>query len=295
MRLGPSFSSHQTTHIPSTWADFRNLPNEQRNKIIQGIAQERFSEEEAQPMYGQISSAEKNTLANLQQLITAYRQENTFTTRCWHAVKGFFGVGCESREVQRLEKELDRLQSESLISSLQSCNTEEELKTQIEKFFATSDIHKQTVLDRALFHLVTSLEVNQDQVLKVLLEKGANPNRFYPLDHPSFVFVQQKREALDQENNESPLTGSGVIKEATAFGMYVLSENASKGGVTQLKQRSGGLEKGYVEEFELSTVPRVFKKIQTILSLSSFGNVKAIVPVTGLLTSSQKVNLGLNV
>ena len=204
----PSSSSQVTQEIPVTWDAFRRLPNNTRENIIQNIAKNRFT--------GASQIQTTDALGNLQQLLGNYRTENTFTTRCWHVVKGFFWIGDESREIQSLEKERDRLLGETLIASFQGIDTEKGFKKQMDDFFISgvgSGMDKQSVLDRALFHCVSAdLDIG---ILKALLEKGANPNRFYPVD-------DKIKKYLDDLKNTSSVRMllPNTITAATAFGIY---------------------------------------------------------------------------
>ncbi len=271
-------SSVSSTHvaIPTTWSEFRKSEPDARDEMIRGIASAVFSDEELVEDGGQLGSASSTTLAGLAALITSYEKETTFTTRCWHAVKGFFGVGDEWSNIQSLREEQNRLLGENLIATLvkSSANTVEGYQKEITQFLGKRSV-TQPILDRALFHLVSSNEAeaaDKTKILPALLEKGANPNRFYPTTVEDLQVLYAIPDGLAKG-----------VRSATAFGMYVLSKNATKEGVAQFTLRSGGLSKGYLAEPKVNAPFTVYLPFVMLRTL----------PVTAFLKPDTQKALGL--
>lgn len=271
------------TQIPTSWSEFRNSQNPK--STIDAVAKERFT-------------LGSETIKNLNSLISSYRTDNTFTTRCWHVIKGVFGAGDEWNSIQSLEEARNRLLSESLIAKLGGFNTQNALNNTIRQFLSVDCVllsknEQQQVLDRALFHCVSSKgnEMYSEEILKALLEKGANPDQFHPLEDaiPGYQLAQK-----DKNEYSGKLS---VVTGATAFGMYVVSGKVTREGVAAFLQRTTG-SKGYIGEPRVTTAPRLFDKMLLVLPTSwiatpSTGQGRTIDSVKAFLTQGQQEALGL--
>ena len=251
--------NNSSMEVPTSWNTFRTKAPGSRNHIIHQIATSRFNIGEGNIL-----------IQNLGNLINSYRQENTFTTRCWYVLKSVFGAGDEWNSIQNLTHQYHRLLAESLVENIKDGYIKKNVLEFLTQFTNKSSMKENAallreVMDRALFLVASSdfKEIsNHDLILEALLEKEANPNRFYPLDQAIQTHIQKPNSAIaiiDQEK----VSRYKAIRAATAFGMYMLSDGAT------LFTARADKNKGYIcEPKAIAAGPSFLRRLFNVLPFS---------------------------
>lgn len=261
---------------------------EERDKTVRALATVHFS---AQP-----TKLREDLLVTLQNTVAHYKENFSFMERCWHVIKGVFGYGNEWSTIRSLREQELRLKAEDWIANKlknfdpNNGSIDDILpprpryrhpvlwrtpkRIALDAKNKEQDALRQEVCDRILLQVSSEDIPHRNEIMKKILEKGANPNRFYPV---SSIDLRLLNNQLTHENIKN-------VRSATAFGMYVLSQNASSEGVEEFTKRSGGLGKGYVEEVE-NRIP-----FSTYLPFTQ----RRTLPVTQFLKEGDKHKLGLS-